>query len=206
VSRPIRHSSAYTSCPPDFGPPDYRSPIDLAEHLARVPPHATGKGMFLGKLFDELDERGIARPTQERFLPFHDYPLTRCLELNLQVARLLHPRVPDREALRRVAWRSFTTFASSIVGRVVFGAVGRNPIDVLSLATRALPMTTNVGDYTLESIDHQHAILHVHEGYLFVEPFGAGMVEGVFSACEHDGEVLVKRTSPTSCSFFIGLH
>jgi uncharacterized protein (TIGR02265 family) len=206
VSRPIRRSSAYASCPPDFGPPDYRSPINLGEHLARVPALATGKGMFLGKLLDELDELGIARPTQERFLPFHDYPLTRCLELNLEVARLLHPRVPDREALRRVAWRSFTTFATSMVGRIVFGSMGHNPIDVLSLAARALPMTTNVGAYKLEPVDRQHVILHVQDAYLFVEPFGAGMVEGVFSACKHDGEVLVRCTSATSCSFFIGLH
>jgi uncharacterized protein (TIGR02265 family) len=194
------------SCPPGFEPADFRSPLDVPGLLARVPSHATGKGMFVARLLKELDELGIPRPTAERFLPFSDYPLTRCMELNLEIARLLHPRVPDREALRRVAWRSFTTFATSMVGRMIFGAVAHDPLDVLALAARALPMTTNVGEFVLEPIDGQHAIMHARSSYMFLEPFGAGMVEGVFAACKRDGEVLVRCESDTCCSFFIGLH
>jgi uncharacterized protein (TIGR02265 family) len=206
MHRVLRQSLPHTSCPEGFTAPDFRTPIDLAASLARVPAHATGKGMFVAKLLAELDARGIPRPTDERFVPFTDYPLTRCMELNLEIARLLHPRVPDREALRRVAWRSFSIFAESMLGRMFFGAIGRDPVAALNIACRALPTTTNVGAFRIEQLDGEHALMHVTDTYLFAEPFGAGMIEGVLQACGRDGEVLVKMAGDTDAVFFLGLH
>ncbi|MET0341826.1 MAG: DUF2378 family protein [Polyangiales bacterium] len=183
--------------------PELVAPLDVRESLARVPRHATGKGMFVARLLDELDAAGIARPTSERFVPFADYPLVRCMELNVEIARLLYPRAPEREALRRVAWRSFGIFAESLVGRVLFGALACDVMSVLRLSSVALARCTNVGTQRVEHCDPFTAILHVDDAYFFAESFGVGMVEGLFKASRRSGEVRVDMRSPTAGSFQI---
>lgn len=186
-----------------FRPPELVAPLDLREALGRVPRNATGKGMFVAHLLDELDAAGIARPTKERFVPFADYPLVRCMELNVEIAQLLYPRAPVREALRRVAWRSFGIFAESLVGRVLFGALACDVMSILRLTTVALARTTNVGSQRVEIVDPLTALIHVEDGYFFAESFGVGMVEGLFKAAKRVGNVRVDMRSPTSGSFQI---
>ena len=192
--------------PPAFGIPDFVSPLDLQQALQRVPPSATGKGMFVAQLLEELDRHNLPRPTKARFFPFSDYPLTVCMELNMQIARLLFPRRADREALRRVAWRSFGIFAESLVGKILFGALRHEVMAVLQLAALALSKTTNVGTCQFERVDERTALLHVTEAYMFAEPFGAGMLEGLLQSAGQRGQVLVQMTSPTSGAFFVQLE
>ncbi len=195
---------ARTSLPPSgFKPVDPQRHIDVNAYIKRVPKHATGKGMFLVRLLQELDRRGIARPTSERFLPFGDYPLQRCLELNAQAARLMFPTLPLADGLRRVAWTSFDTFARSLIGQVLFGAVGHDVDSILKLSSRALSCATNVGTNELEVIRDRTAVLQVEDAFLFAEQFGVGMLEGVLRTCKCEGEVLASMTSPTSGAFYV---
>jgi uncharacterized protein (TIGR02265 family) len=198
----VRRSSAPFS---GFRAPELTAPLDVREALARVPKRATGKGMFVAQLFGELDRRGIARPTDERFVPFADYPLPRLMALNVDIARLLYPRVPDREALRRVAWRSFGIFSESLVGRVLFGAFAGDAMAVLKLSAVALSRATNVGTHRVEVLDAHQVMLHVEDGYFFAESFGVGMLEGLFMATKRTGDVLVDMRSPTAGSFRVTL-
>lgn len=195
---------ARNSLPPlGFAPVDLKANVDVAAYLRRVPKHATGKGMFLARLMQELDRRGIARPTQERFLPFGDYPMQRCLELNAEAARLMFPFTPLSDGLRRVAWTSFDTFAASLIGQVIFGAVGRDVESILRLASRAMAFATNVGEFQLEMVRERTAVLHVQDAFLFGEYFGVGMMEGVLRSCGSDGEVLARMETPTSGAFYV---
>jgi len=197
-------AAARTSLPPSgFVPVDLKVNVDVASYIKRVPKHATGKGMFLARLMQELDHRGITRPTQERFLPFSDYPLQRCLELNAEAARLMFPFVPLSDGLRRVAWTSFDTFAGSLIGQVLFGAVGRDVESILKLASRAMGYATNVGEFDLEMVRERTAVLHVQEAFLFGEYFGVGMIEGVLRSCASDGEVLARMETPISGAFYV---
>ncbi len=197
-------AQARTSLPPaGFVAVDLRVNVDVASYMRRVPRHATGKGMFLLRLLEELDRRGIARPTQERFLPFSDYPFQRCIELNAEAARLMYPTVPLSDALRRVAWWSFDTFADSLIGQVLFGAVRHDVASILKLSSRALSYTTNVGTYELDVVRDRTAVLHVHDAFLFAEYFAVGMLEGVLRSCECDGQVLSRMESLTSGAFYV---
>jgi len=200
----MKAAFARTSLPPlGFVPVDVRLHVDVNAFVRRVPKHATGKGMFLVRLMQELDRRGIARPTSERFLPFSDYPLKRCLELNAEAARLMFPSLPLSDGLRRVAWTSFDTFAESLIGQVLFGAVGHDVESILKLSSRALSYATNVGTYELEVIRDRTAVLQVQDAFLFAEHFGVGMLEGVLRSCKCEGEVLASMTSPTSGAFYV---
>lgn len=189
-----------------FRSPELTAPLDVAEALARVPERATGKGMFVAQLLAELDAARIPRPTSERFVPFADYPLRRCMELNVEIARLLYPRVPEREALRRVAWRSFGIFAESLLGRVLFGAFSGDVLAVLKLSTVALSRATSVGTHQAEVIGEREVVLHVDEGYFFAESFGVGMLEGLLLATKRTGRVQVDMRSPIAGSFHVELE
>lgn len=195
---------ARNSLPPSgFVPVDLRVVIDVNSYIKRVPRHAKGKGMFLMRLLEELDRRGIPRPTSERFLPFTDYPLQRCLELNVEAARLMFPTIPLSDGLRRVAWTSFDTFANSLIGQVLFGAVRHDVESILRLSSRALAYTTNVGTYELEVVRNRTAVFHVHDAYLFAEYFAVGMLEGVLRSCDCQGEILSRMDSQTSGAFYV---
>lgn len=195
---------ARNSLPPSgFLPVNLRVVVDVNGYLKRVPRHAKGKGMFLVRLLEELDRRGIPRPTSERFLPFTDYPLQRCLELNAEAARLMFPTIPLSDGLRRVAWTSFDTFANSLIGQVLFGAVRHDVESILKLSSRALAYTTNVGSYELEVVRDRTAVFHVRDVYLFAEYFAMGMLEGVLRSCECDGQILSRMDSTTSGAFYV---
>jgi hypothetical protein len=43
---------------------------ELRALIARVPKHATVKGMFIKGFLQSLDREGISRPTQDRFIAF----------------------------------------------------------------------------------------------------------------------------------------
>jgi uncharacterized protein (TIGR02265 family) len=188
---------------PEFVLPDFAHPLNVEAALRRIPAHATGKGMFAARILSELDKRGIERPTQQRFLPFADYSLRQCAEVNVEVARLLFPTAPLAQGLRQLAWLSLETFADTLLGQAIFGAVRRDVMAILKLSSKGLTHAANVGEYELQILHEHAAIMHCIDMYFFGESFGVGMLEGMLRACHVEGEVLANMDSPTRGAFYI---
>ncbi len=104
-----------------FKSPDMKRPVDVVAQQQLVMPGAMVKGMQLQALLDECKRKG--RPLERRkYQSFLDYPGE---ELVLaQAAALVWPDEPAREGLRRLGRVVYPTLKSSLIGRVVFGAVG----------------------------------------------------------------------------------
>jgi uncharacterized protein (TIGR02265 family) len=183
--------------------PDWNAPLDVHAYIGRVPKHATGKGMFLAQLQKEVQSRGLELPTREKFYAFRDYPLPLAMELIVEAAKLLHPGLSLREGIRRLAWSSYDVFRETMIGRVVFGAVGVNLGAIFKLAGRAVGHTTNVGQLETEPIDDRSVIVHVRDVYLFADCYSAGMAEGVLIASRRKGFVAQQMTGPTTGSFYV---
>jgi uncharacterized protein (TIGR02265 family) len=159
--------------------------------------------MFINRLLRELACRGVPQPAGEPVSAFEDVPLRRCAELNVYVARALHPGLPLPEALRRVARMSFETFQESLAGQLILTGAHRNPHPLLALASRLVSFTTNVGTLQSLHIDSTTRLIRARDTYLFAECFGVGMAEGVLQACGKPGRVLVKAFTPTDVDFLI---
>ncbi len=189
--------------PIGFAQPDWREPLDVQRSIARVPTDATAKGMFLARLMKEVTSVGLKPPTDERFLAFHDYPLTRHLELHVEVAALLYPKQPPREGLRRLAGLAYQAFVETHIGKILLGVMGRDPVRVLKLASKAMSHSASIGSTETEVLDDRTVIIRGKEIYLFPDCFSVGVLEGLLRAMSLDGRVAIRMTNPTSPELWI---
>jgi uncharacterized protein (TIGR02265 family) len=188
--------------PPGFVLPDWDAPLDLAAHLATIPAEATAKGMFVESALQNVCALGRTPPTQEKFHGFRDYPLRRVIELLAECARISHPEATLREALRRVARPGYAVFSNSLIGRVVFAAIGRDPAAIVGLSARAWKHAISVGRLEPRPADGKNIVLHFSDLYV-TEPVAIAIAEGVLEACDRSGYVAQRLRSPTEGDLLI---
>jgi len=200
---PLSQPVAELDLPEGFALPDWDRPFDPAAYFGIVPEYATAKGMFVQALLDEADRLGIALELDQRYYPFLNYPLRECMEITLKAAATFYPESSPRDGLRRVARLSYTTFAASMIGRVVFGIAGQDVGRILKLASKGASIASTVGKMEVVDLQEHSAVLRVAEIYIFAECFNVGMAEGVLSACGRDGYVAQRMRSLTEGDFYI---
>jgi uncharacterized protein (TIGR02265 family) len=114
--------------------------IDVATSLASYPKEQTLKGMFFGRFAKELGpdwstiEKQLASPPRlGTYVPFANYPLVDHAALVMLVAKKRSPKLPQREAVRRLAREDILTFLESTIGRVTAAAVSTPKAALLAL-------------------------------------------------------------------------
>lgn len=187
--------------PEGFRLPDWNEPLDVFTCCLAIPETATVKGMFFASLERQIRAHG-GKGSEKRFRPFHHYPMRLCLERAADCARTVHPDLPLRDGLRRIARPAYSTFADSLVGRVIFAALGRDVGAVLQMASRAWPHAASRGRLETRIVDATTAIIHVVDFYL-TEPLAVGIAEGAVEACGKQCLVALKRLSHTEGEFLI---
>ncbi|MGH7330110.1 MAG: DUF2378 family protein, partial [Polyangiaceae bacterium] len=105
--------------------------FDAEERFAKFPAGFTLKGLFfprlvlmLGEEWNELESTLQAPPRFGKYFAFSDYPQVDYSRLTYAVSKKCFPRLPLREAARRVARRDFQVFADSRVGGVMLSMLG----------------------------------------------------------------------------------
>ncbi len=189
--------------PEGFALPDWSAPFDPGPYFDCVPAEATSKGMFLQALVEEAHRRGVTLPDEGPFQAFYDYPLARCMELTLEAAKLIHPDLSVREALRRIGRLSYGTFAESLIGRVVFGIAGRDMGRILKLASKGASIASTHGKIEVVDLQANTAMLRVSDVYVFAECFNTGIAESVFEVCGKQGIVAQRMSSLSDGEFWL---
>lgn len=179
-------------------PPNDRE-IDIDEILARLPSGIATKGLTVKAALDRLQARpDLAEWTDERVLSSAGVPLQRpgllqdipwgdYLRVTVFVARLLCPgRVS--EGLREIGRGMYGAFGETLVGRMLFGTLGRNFGRVLLMGPNGWRVCDNFGEVRAEQLPGQHVQYHFFEYPVeIVESTFVGTIQG---ACEwHDVEV-----------------
>lgn len=180
----------------EFRSPDFAAPLDVDEAIRAAPAEATVKGMFLQAALDDVRAAGLTLPTTESYKPFKDYPVTEFCRVLADCARLLHPDVPLREAMRRMGRRAFPTFKETLLGRVLFGVLGNHLTAVLRSSARWLELSQSHGRLVVQDIDDGHAVLKFSNVYTFLDSYHVGLIEGTMAACQARGTVEVHLDSP----------
>jgi uncharacterized protein (TIGR02265 family) len=105
--------------------------IDVEAVARQMPRSFLAKGMFFARIAAQLKEEfaalepGLdAAPRLGRYLPFSDYPLSDYVRVSAAAAQKTYPKLPLREALRRLGRDDFGVFAGSTFGKVLLAAVG----------------------------------------------------------------------------------
>lgn len=166
--------------------------------IARVPKHATVKGMFIKGFLESLDREGIARPTQDRFIAFRDYPLTLFMSLLLGKTQDLWPDRSPRESLKEFGRFAFPTFAESMVGRVIFAVAGNDWKHALTLTDKAYSHSLKPATTKLVEVTEKSATLEFRDVWNFCDCYQIGVFEGAMAHYKVNGSVTL-RAYPRPC-------
>lgn len=184
-----------------FRPPNLGASVDVAGHLAALPPGAMVKGMFFNDLLalaaklrtpHELSlQAGIE---ERRYVAFRDYPLADNLRLTVAVAEAVHARLPLGEALERIGRRAPGIFLDSHIGRTVFGVLGRDPELLILHAPRAYRVIFGFGHVETERTGQGEFLVRVRGMPIFTETYQMGVLASVLELCRARAEVAVRMS------------
>jgi uncharacterized protein (TIGR02265 family) len=189
--------------PPGFAPPKLDGSFDAARYIQATPVDATVKGMFLKAFSDYAERAGKKLSSSDRFYTFNDVPLRQALEMALETAELVHPELPLGQALRTVGQIIYPTFASSMIGKVIFGAAGKRVGLIYKLAPKAIDACLSHGKLEVERPDEQTALLRFSDTTIFTEAIPVGMAEGVLDVAGVSGSVATRVRSLTEVDMFV---
>jgi uncharacterized protein (TIGR02265 family) len=201
----------------DFAPPDFDAPLDVEEAIARTPAVVQTKGMFTRQIV-ELGRRAapsrdgeiLAGVPRRHWMPFLDYPLREHMRLLANVAPIRYAGLTMREGLRRLGWSAFATFADSMAGKVVLGAVGgdideraegsasRSLESVLAVADRGISLSISHGKVVSRKIEPGLWELYYSEIWCFLDSYHVGIIEGVFRTKGIAYDLRVKLRDPVN--------
>jgi uncharacterized protein (TIGR02265 family) len=159
--------------------------VDIERFLKACPPDESTQGTFLQYIRDEVVKRMGAAPAKlfeglprERWLPFLKYPLRELMQIVVNAARILHPKLPLSEGMRRVGWFAYPSFAATMAGRVVLFAFGETLEDVIRSVPKAYAVCVPEAQVTLTSHLERHFKLEFRGVYCFVDTYHRGVIEG----------------------------
>lgn len=161
--------------------PRFDTDIDTEVYLGRVPPDAYCKGMFFHDVLDavrSVDPDAARRLARRRYLHFKDYPLREHMELTDEAVRLLYPGLPTREAMRRLGWLAYPTFVESMIGRVVFGVLGKDLDRIFEVGPKSFDVSLTRGRAVATRLGHGHWQYAFRDIYGYLDAYYVGVVEG----------------------------
>jgi uncharacterized protein (TIGR02265 family) len=189
--------------PEEFALPDYAAPIDVEARLAVVPPEATVKGMYFASLLEEAQRRRTPLEVRWRIVPFRDYPLRAFHELVLEAARAWWPGEPPREQLRRVGQLAFPAMQRSLVGKVMFGALGGDVGAMMRLSPKGWTVSLSHARVELVDSGARHVVLRFAGIYSWLDCYEPGILEGGLMAVGRPGVVALRSRTLTEGDLYV---
>jgi uncharacterized protein (TIGR02265 family) len=196
-----------------FGAPAFGADVSLEEYLALCPPDAETRGMFfesVQKLVEtelrRTDDALYAGITTRRWVPFKTYPLTDFLKLAHNATRIAFPRLAQGEALRRIGWQCYTSFASSLAGRVALFAFGQKLDDLVASLPRSYALGLPGSRVKVHRLGETHARVELREVYSFAGTYHVGVIEGPTRASGRTRLQILTRPLERSCDVDLDLQ
>ena len=186
-----------------FFPPDGTAPIDINAYIREIPPEAVTKGMFFDPLREQVREAGHPIPGRDRYIAFRNYPMPEYLEVVLGCGELLHPGTPTRALLRMAGRLVYPTFASSLLGSLLFKFAGRDVPRLLKAVPRAYNQINPRASAEVETRGQNSAIVKVRGLWDVPEVSQVGIFEGGIEALGLEGEVLVRPLTECDCDLLL---
>lgn len=187
-----------------FSAPDFSRELDPLPYLERVPPDALCKGMFFHDVLKAVQRVSptaaaqlVPHMGQRRYVRFKDYPLREHMELTAEAVKLLYPQLPSREGMRRLGWLAYPTFADSMVGRIVFGVLGKDLDRIFEVGPKSFEVSMTRGRAVARRLGEAHWRYELKEVFGYLDSYYVGVLEGPI---RHHGLVPDVRIHPASIS------
>lgn len=172
--------------------------VDLDAHLRLLRKDATCKGLFIADALAILkrahpaeDACALAEIPARRYVPFLDYPYGDYLRAVVAAARRGFSGRSLGEGVFSIGRAAYGAFAENRVGKVLFGALGRDFDRIAELGTRGWQVSANFGSVRYVPLARRRAAYVFREFPAFLETLQAGVVQGAMDATQTKGEVSV---------------
>lgn len=175
-----------------YYPPNFRVPINATRVRESIAPRATAKGVYFITVMRELAQQGHHLEGFGPYRDFGDYPVATAFTLLLEAANRLYPNDPTREAIRRIAWNMFPALLGTMVGRVLFGALGNDMLAVARYCDRGFEVSLSQGRCQTVRAERGLIELKVTNFQLLPDCFLVGVLEGWLAYYGYDGDVLIR--------------
>ena len=197
----------------ELRPPRSGAPVDLEEHVRRVPTGATVKGMFFADLQRASEEAGVwpqvmrdAGVPERRYYTFRDYPMVDNLRLTVAVAAHVYPRLPLGDAVRRLGQTALDVVLASQIGRALFGVLGRDAEPIFLRGPKAFKLLISTGEVTAEKLSERTYRFRARNLPLFLETYQVGVIEGVLRQCGERGRILIALEDLSTATLHVEIH
>jgi uncharacterized protein (TIGR02265 family) len=173
--------------------------VDLEGSLRACPREATTLGTFFQHVFSATlaaapkgRERLLDGLGQCAWFPFKSYPLTDFMRLAYNAAAVSFAHLPSAEGLRRIGWMSYPSFASTMAGRVVLFALGKQLEDVVRACPHAYRHSLSLSQVQVTERSKRLFEIEMHGVYSFVDTYHCGVLEGAVLAFQRAPRVTVE--------------
>ena len=177
--------------------------LSVDDCVRRCPEDAEVRGMFFLDAIQALKGAGVGTDGYPRYQPFRMYPQRAFIELAPQAAARAFSGLPLREGLRRLGRRAYETFAQSMAGRVMFGALGRDVSAIMGLVPRGYSVVISQATAELVESGARHVHIRLRNVYTFIDSYQIGVFEGAVRACGEEPVTYVKLRDATSGEFIV---
>ena len=184
-----------------FRSPDWGAPLNLDDRLAHVPEGATVKGLLLQSACKQASAAKLEPLGRGSYTPFRDYPIREYMTVLYTGASKIHAGVDIREGLRRLGRPVFGNLAKSLIGRVIYGSLGRDANgaeQALHKIAKGYAVATNHGAHAkLEHFEYGRAVVHLSNVWSFPDAYHVGILEGAFEHYGYPVESRINIVSPS---------
>jgi len=180
--------------PPGFAVPDQTRPIDVDKLCAEMPADAFVRGMYMQGVLTLLERAGKKLDGHGPYIAFKEYHVINHVRLIADAAPALYPKEPLRRAMNLLGRDAYGTLVDSMIGRVIFGVLGRDIVRITKLVGKAYEVSGRGVTATLLEIGSNHSHVRIDGAYGLVDCYHLGAFEGLCDACGRSCVIYTKQT------------
>jgi uncharacterized protein (TIGR02265 family) len=140
---------------------------------------------------------------RSQYQPFRSYPRAEVMRVEARMAAVAFPSLPLREGLRRLSQQVYPLFLSSVIGRLVLGAVGADVDTVLRLGPKVIGAVTDFGGLEALKMGPRHWVYRYQHYYSWLDSGDVGIIEGLLHHYGHRPRLQIATDGPFSMTLDI---
>jgi uncharacterized protein (TIGR02265 family) len=187
-----------------FAEPDWAAPLDTGSAIQAMPQSATISGMFLDATLSGARKARLPLSSDwpAQYSRFRFYPMRDHARLLAEIAPLMFPDVPIRQALRVLGRTAPSTLLGSTVGKVVLGSA-EGVHEIIETITKTYPINLKPSSAEIVERGAHHTVVRLTDVHFFLDCHHVGVLEGTMRHAGVKGSARVRPLGRGAMDFLL---